>query len=217
MRTGYQPILLSVISLGILTRFGSPAFTAGSLAEDQTEQEFVTSENKSITDAAAAREKIQSLGLRDDTMEYQEQPLRWLKDRRAQFLPQLIEGLDNEKTRIALGCLQVLDGMTESQDFLQALLRIAGNHEHPIHKEATLSLGPFAQNDPARKVLEKALIDTVTFDDPQQRATIAVALDRKAEAVNLVAPLLNPEKEEHELIRLIRWLGEIAIRRLLNL
>ncbi len=210
MRTCYQPTLLFVMCLGILTIFGSPTFTTNSLAEDKTEQELVSGEDKSTTNAAAAREKIQALGLRDDTVEYQEQPLRWLRERRSQFLPQLIEGLDNEKTRIALGCLEVLDGMTESKDFLQVLLRIAGDHKHPIHKEATLSLCPFAENEPARKILEKALIDTITFDDPQQRAAIAVALDRKTEAVTLLAPLLESQKEEYKIIELIRWLGEIG-------
>ena len=38
-------------------------------------------------DPARVREKIQALGLRDDTLEYHEQPLRWLKQHREEILP----------------------------------------------------------------------------------------------------------------------------------
>ncbi|MHC4123612.1 MAG: hypothetical protein ACYSSI_08580 [Planctomycetota bacterium] len=165
---------------------------------------------KATSAQAVVHEKIQALGLRDDTLEYNEQPLRWLKQHREKILPQLIEGLDCKETRIALGCLKVLNGIIESEDFLNALIRIAGNNKHPINAEATLSLCPFAKDKRAKKILEKALVDTERFDNPKDRATIAQALDRKAEAVKLLVPFLESQTKENELISIIRWLGEIG-------
>lgn len=161
-------------------------------------------------DLVVVRKKIEALGLRDDTLEYHEQPLQWLKQHREEILPQLIAGLDNPEIRIASGCLGVLNGVAGNKDFLNALFRISSDKEHPINVGATLSLCAFAKNERAKKILEKALFDTKRFSDPQDRATIAEALERKTEAVSLLVPLLESKKEEYKMIKIIRRLGNIG-------
>ena len=154
--------------------------------------------------------KIQLLGLRDDTLSYHEQPLRWLKMRRDKILPQLIAGLDNPEFRIASGCLKVLNGVVGSDDLANALLRISGDEEHPINAEATLSLCPMAEDARARVILAKALSGAGRFNDARDRVTIAEALGRKDEAVRLLVPFLESEEGEYEIRKTIKRLGDIG-------
>lgn len=156
------------------------------------------------------REKIEALGLRDDTLKNQERPLVWLRQRREQIMPELIAGLDNKEKRIATGCLEVLEGITENESYLDSLLRIARDKNHLICAETTLSLCAFVRDERAKSILEKALMDTELLSDLQNRATIAQALGRKADAVRLLVPLLDSLKEDYELMKIIKLLGDIG-------
>jgi len=161
--------------------------------------------------SVAVAEKIQMLGLRDDTLKYQERPLYWLKQRREKNLPQLIAGLDSTQARIGRGCLKVLKGVSESGELLEALIRIGGDANHPINSEATLSLCDFAQDVRAREVLVKALYDEKRFGDARDRATIAESLGKKSEAVRLLVPLLDDKsKSNSKVMGIIRRLGDIG-------
>ncbi len=82
-------------------------------------------------DPAIVHEKIAGLGLRDDTIDSNEQPERWLKHHRGQVLGELIKGLDSIEDRIAAGCLKVLDGSTDSDEFIEDGWRITPREDHP--------------------------------------------------------------------------------------
>ena len=107
-----------------------------------------------VESAEVVRDKIQALGLRDDSVPYDEQPRRWLSKRRGEVLPLLIEGLDDKEARVASECLKLLDKAPESEELLNALVRIAAGRDHPISSQATLSLCRFAEHPGARELLE---------------------------------------------------------------
>lgn len=161
-------------------------------------------------DLTVVQDKIQALGLRDDTLEYSEQPSYWLKERRQIILPELIAGLDNPEKRIAQECLKVLTGVTESHDFYTALVRIAADNNHPINKEAVLCLCKFPLKDTAEEILRQALTDTQRFEDPRDRAVIALALGLKSQAVELIVEYTKTHSDEYYTQEMVKWLGDIG-------
>ncbi|MEN8128403.1 MAG: hypothetical protein ABFR90_11470 [Planctomycetota bacterium] len=167
-------------------------------------------------DLDVVQQKIESLGLRDDTLTYYEQPDRWLKNRREKIVPQLIKGLDSNQKRIALGCLKVLDGVEGNKDFLDALLRISNDRDHLICKEAILSLCKYSDNEYAKGILKEAFDGKKRFNK-DERAQIAIALGRESEAVELLVSLFESyENRDYERKKIIRRLGETGYQSVLS-
>ena len=173
------------------------AFAAGDISEGSI-------------DPVVVQEKIQLLGLRDDTVPSNQQPHYWLKERRLRILPELIAGLDNPEKRIAEGCLKVLTGVTDSKELYRALVRIAADRSHPINKEATLALCAFPLDKKARTILQEALSDTQRFEDLRDRATIALALGLKAQAVEMFVEYIKTCHDESYKLEPVRRLGDIG-------
>lgn len=160
-------------------------------------------------DQGAIWEKINLLGLRDDTLGYREKPLRWLRDRREQVMPQLIEGLDAPEKRIALGCLKLLSEVKDTGRPLEHFLRIASNRDHLIHSQTVLALCAYSEDRQASSILKQAVNDTERFPRPEDRASIAEALNQKAAAVALLVPLLQTKEDDSEIRKIIERLGQI--------
>ena len=161
-------------------------------------------------DPEVVRAKIGALAERDDTIARDEQPRRWLARRRQEVAPYLIEGLDSDKARVASQCLKLLDACPKSKALAEALMRVAADKEHPIGREAALSLCRFGEYPGVPKLLEQAALDAERFPDPRDRAGFAEALGRKKEAVALLVPLLAETESGYELRRIIKRLGNIA-------
>jgi len=162
-------------------------------------------------DPVVVQEKIQLLGLRDDTIRYSdEQPENWLKTRRLSILPELIAGLDNPEKRIAAGCLKIMVDVTDSEELYQVLVRIAADNSHPINQEAILALCGFPLDEKARIILQKALPDLQRFEDPRNRAKIALALGLKSQAVELIVGYIKSCGDVYDKQEAVKWLGEIG-------
>lgn len=168
-------------------------------------------------DPTVVRQKIQALSVRDDSLPQKEQPRQWLWDRKAQVVSELIAGLEYKDPAVAKACLEILDRVklpeSERKALVDALVRIAGDQASDLHAPATLSLCHFADEPRAAKVLEAAVADAASFPDPQNRATIAEALGRKAQATALLVPLLQvpPYTEyDYKLAELVTRIGELG-------
>lgn len=164
----------------------------------------------SRVDPAVVAEKINALGIRDDTIPYAQQPRIWLRGRREQATPQLIEGLASHERRIAVGCLKLLKDVPPSKVLVDALIAVASDRHGPANVEMTLALAPFADDVRARRLMEQAVSDVERFPSPVDRAVLANALGHKKMAVAILLPLLDESRSEHELSDVVRQLGVIA-------
>jgi hypothetical protein len=160
-------------------------------------------------DPAIVLQKIQALGIRDDTVPEGQQPRTWLHERREQVTRQLIAALDGPNTNQTTGCLAILNGTTGSPELVAALVRIAGDAKHPLSRPSTFGLCRFAEDDRARIILKAAIDDALRFPDAEHRATFAEALGEKKKAVELLSPLLN-EKYDCDVCRIIKRLETVA-------
>ena len=159
-------------------------------------------------DQRVVNEKIQALGLRDDSLPHDQQPRIWLGRRREEVFGQLLAGLSAPKHRVAAMCLEVLRGTGHRKEVLTALLDIAASKKHPIHDQAMMRLCDFGGDARARKFLAAAAGDAARFPDPRHRATLAVAAGMAAEAVAILAPVVEG-KSEYEALRAVRQLAGI--------
>lgn len=160
-------------------------------------------------DPTTIRAKINVLGLRDDTLDYQDRPHHWLKERRDQIIPYLVQGLDHPEKRAALGCLKILDA-AENPTWKVELLRIAGDTDHPICDETALCLRRFAGEEEVAKLLEELLADPDRLTDIRDRADILAAVQRRSEAAMLLIPQLELAIDESKLCQTIDHLGKIG-------
>jgi hypothetical protein len=160
-------------------------------------------------DYAVVREKIGMLGVRDDSLSYDERPAYWLKQRRQHVTGELIAGLDHTERRVALGCLDVLKGVKDNPKLLDTLIRIARQKDHPIHVEATCRLCDYAEDERAHKLLDAAWRDEQRFKDARWRSRMAAAVGREAAAVELIVPLLRQDRE-YEVVKIIEQLGQVG-------
>ncbi|MHC4425194.1 MAG: hypothetical protein ACYSYV_03755 [Planctomycetota bacterium] len=160
-------------------------------------------------DLEAVRQKIEMLGIRDDSLGHSEKPENWLKQRQEKVINVLIAGLDHKQRRVGLGCLKLLEGVENQPELVDTLVRIAGKPEHPIHVEAMYRLCEFAEDERAHKLLEVAWRNEQRFQDARWRARMAAAAGEKAAAVKLLVPLLKHE-EDYEVMKTIQQLGEIG-------
>lgn len=172
-----------------------------------------TSGNSQAPDSPApalVREKIEALGLLDNTLPREQQPSVWLEQRLSTVEPNLIQGLDHREMRVASECLLILAKASQSPEFIAALLQIAANANHPLNAPATLALCRFSSDPRAKVLLEKALPDSSRFPKPEERSRIAEALGRKSEAVQLMVEQMESEKNEWERSKWMGRLGDIG-------
>ena len=160
------------------------------------------------TDPTTIRAKINILELRDDTLDYQDRP-HWLKERRDQIIPYLVQGRDHSEKRAALGCLKILNE-AENPTWKADMLRIAGDSDHPICDETTLCLRRFAGKEEVAKLLEEILSDPDRMANIRDRADILAAVQRRSEAAMLLIPQLELAIDESKLWQTIEHLGKIG-------
>ena len=193
------PIFLTTIAILCLLFTGLSSFSDSSPGISKPEK----------PDPAIVQAKIALLGLRDDSLPWQETSEYWLRTRREMIIPELIQGLDSDKKRVAEGCLQILEKIPNHPEILDALVRIARNEKHLINHETTLSLCQFPQDPRMPQILEQALAGD-RFPDPRERSRIAEAAGKKEEAANYLIPLLKRKQRDYDMVRDIRKLGEIG-------
>jgi len=179
----------------------APVLSAG-------QQTFGTSKAPDSPAPAIVREKIEALGLLDNTLLNEQQPSIWLEQRLSTVEPNLIQGLDHKEMRVASECLRILAERSQSPEFIAALLRIAANATHPLNSPATLALCPFSSDPRAKVLLEKALPDSSRFPKPEERSRIAEALGRKSEAVHLMVEQIESEKDDGW--ERSKWIGRLG-------
>jgi len=105
-------------------------------------------------DTNLVEQKIQALGVRDDTLSGDQQPFNWLWERREQLVAPLDAGLQSTNLETARQCLRILDGVKPTPALEDALLKIAGDPRHQLRTSATLSLCRFAGDPRVMKLLE---------------------------------------------------------------
>jgi hypothetical protein len=207
----HRSLLRAAVALGLglitltaalnRTEAADPATT--SLAETNRP---ATAASASAPDAALASQKIQALGVRDDTRPYEERPYDWLWERREQLTGPLIAGLQSTNLETARQCLRILDGTKPSPALEQALLAVASDPHHQLRPEATLSLCRFAGDPRARALLESMWTNTLVFPDAGRRATLAEAVGHRPEAAALLTSLLATNQESWICVDIIRRL-----------
>ena len=153
-------------------------------------------------------EKIQALGLRDESLPFDLQPSAWLAQRRDQVFSQLVTGLSDPKRRVAAGCLQALTGTPRRKEVLEALLDIAANKKHPIYGPAMMRLCDFADDPRARMFLVAAARDVASFPKPRDRVALATAAGKTDEVVRVLAGQVV-DKSDYEAFRAIGKLAKI--------
>ena len=207
-----RPLLRAVAALGLgliaLADASSrtDAAVPGATSPDQPSPR-AASVGPSASDAALASQKIQSLGVRDDTRPYEERPYDWLWDRREQLTGPLIAGLQSTNLETARQCLRILDGTKTSPALEQALLAVASDPHHQLRPEAILSLCRFVGDPRARALLESMWTNTLVFPDAGRRATLAEAVGHRPEAAALLTSLLLTNQESWACVDIIRRLG----------
>jgi|GEM_PF-7015395 len=160
-------------------------------------------------DPKIVQEKIILLGLRDDSLPWQEKPEYWLKIRQEMIIPELIKGLDSSEKRVAKGCLRILEKISNRPEILDSLVQIARNEKHIINHETSLSLCQFPQDPRVPQIMKQALAGD-RFPDPRERSRIAEAAGRKDAAANHLIPLLKRNKHDSDMERDIQRLGDIG-------
>ncbi len=162
-------------------------------------------------DLVVVQEKIQALGVKDNTLPYNEWPIQWLKQRRESILPQLFEGLDAQEERIGVGCLEVLSGLESNEAVREKYIKISRNRNHIIYESTLLTLCACRQDKQTRPILHRALNDLVCFPDRKDRATIAEALGQKAKAVELLIPIFKKnDSDTFYVLRRLEALGHMS-------
>ena len=159
-------------------------------------------------DPAIVRAKIEALGLRDESLPYDQQPLRWLSKRREAVFDQLIAALSDPRRRVADGCLSALKGTTRRKELLAALLTITGDKKHTIYDRAAWALREFADDARARQRLAAAAGDVGHFPEARHRAQLAAAGGKPVEAVRLLTDILAG-KSEYEKLQAVQGLEAI--------
>lgn len=147
-------------------------------------------------DAELVEQKIQALGLRDDTLPYEQQPYSWLWERREQLVAPLVAGLESTNLETARQCLRLLDGVMPTPALADALLKVASAPQHPLRAGATLSLCRFASNPRVMNLLESCWTNTVVFQNAGDRATLAEATGHRTEAAELIGTLFGAREEQ---------------------
>ncbi len=166
-------------------------------------------EDKGQPDPELVQQKINALGVRDDTRPYKQKPERWLSKRREKVMPELIEGLDSDKERIARGCLQLLKGAPKSETLLDALIRTAENRNSPIREATMLRLCQFTDVRRVKEVLRRALSESEHFTQ-ETRARIAHALGKDRKAVELLVRLMKQEEDPYDIRQIFKRLVKIG-------
>jgi hypothetical protein len=157
-------------------------------------------------DATLVNQKIQALGVRDDTLPYEQQPYAWLWERREQLVAPLVAGLQSTNLESARQCLRILDGVKPTPALEEALLAIGSDSQQQLRAEATLSLCRFAGDPRAAALLESAWTNVAVFTNASDRATFAEAVGHRPEAAAMLASLLATNQEP--------WVCAESIRRL---
>lgn len=152
-------------------------------------------------------QKIQALGLRDDTLPYEQQPYSWLWERREQVVAPLVRGLHSANLESARQCLRLLDGVKPTPALADALLAVANDAQHPLRVRATLSLCRFASDPRVMKLLDACWSNSVVFQDAGDRATLAEATGHRAEAAELLGTLLEARPEQWNYQEIINHLA----------
>lgn len=154
-------------------------------------------------DTNLAERKIQALGLRDDTLSYEQQPYNWLWDRREQLVALLVAGLESANLESARQCLRLLDGIKPTPALADALFKVASDPKHPVRADATLSLCRFAGDPRVMKLLESSWTNAAIFPDAGDRATLAEATGHRPEAAELLGSLFAAKQEKWDLRKII--------------
>lgn len=147
-------------------------------------------------DTELVEQKIQALGLRDDTLPYEQQPYSWLWERREQLIVPLVAGLHSDNLESARECLRLLDGVKPTPALADALLNVASAPQHPLRARATLSLCRFASDPRVMKLLESCWTNTTVFPNAGDRATLAEATGHRTEAAELLGTLFGARPEQ---------------------
>jgi hypothetical protein len=158
-------------------------------------------------DTALSTQKIQALGVRDNTLPYEQQPYPWLWERREQLVTQLIAGLQSTNLESARQCLRILDGVKPTPALEEALLRMGSDPQQRLRAEATLSLCRFPGDPRAAALLESAWTNTTAFPNVSPRASFAEAAGHREEAAELLGSLLVTSKEPWSCVEIIRRLA----------
>ena len=162
-----------------------------------------------ITDASVGAEtklveqKIQALGLRDDTLPYELQPYSWLWERREQVVAPLVAGLESTNLETARQCLRLLDDVKQVPALVDALLKVANNAQHLLRARATLSLCRFSSDPRVLKLLDACWTNTVVFQYAGDRATLAEATGHRTEAAELLGTLFDARPEQWDYRKII--------------
>ena len=157
-------------------------------------------------DTNLVEQKIQALGLRDDTLSYEQQPYNWLWERREQLVAPLVAGLQSTDLESARQCLRILNGVQPTPALEEALLRIGTDPQHRLRASAILSLCRFAGDPRVMNLLESSWTNAAVFPDASDRATLAETTGRRREAADLLGSLLTTNSQD--------WACAAVIRRL---
>ncbi len=158
-------------------------------------------------DTTVVEQKIQALGLRDDTLPYEQQPYSWLWERREQLVAPLAEGLHSANLESARECLRLLDGVRSTPALADALLKVAIDTQHPLRVRATLSLCRFASDPRVMKLLDVCWTNTLIFQYAGDRAMLAEATGHRPEAAELLGTLFDARPEQWDYQKIIARLA----------
>jgi len=154
-------------------------------------------------DTNLVEQKIQALGLRDDTLPSDQQPFNWLWERREQFVAPLVAGLQSTDLESARQCLRILNGVEPTPALEEALLRIGTNPQHRLRASAILSLCRFAGDPRVMNLLESSWTNAAVFPDASDRATLAETTGHRQEAADLLGTLLRTNQYVDECQQII--------------
>ena len=155
----------------------------------------------------SVNEKIQALGIRDDTLQSDQQPFNWLWERREQLVTPLVAGLQSTNLETARQCLRILDGVKPTPALENALLKIAGDSKHPLRASAILSLCWFSGDPRPMNMLKSIWSNAVVFPYAGDRATLAEATGHQKEAAELLGSVLATNIFESECQKIIQLLS----------
>jgi len=158
-------------------------------------------------DANLVSQKIQALGVRDDTLSSDQQPFTWLWDRREQLVLPLVGGLQSTNLESARQCLRILDGVQPAPAVEAALLQISQLPQHPLRAGAILSLCRFASSPRVMNLLKSSWTNAVIFPDAGDRATLAEAAGLRLESAGLLGSVLATSQSEWNCLEIIRRLA----------
>jgi len=141
-------------------------------------------------DVALVRQKIQNLGVRDDTIAWDEKPEYWLRAHLKTSWPELLPALDDPELRVVQGAVRLLDQAEPAPEIRAALLRILATRSHPLRVQAAVSLYRYRDSPTVQRTLADVLDGGLTAPKPMDQSRLAEAAGHSDEAAQALRPLI---------------------------